>query len=387
MSMEIQRTIPIVTNEIPGLVDIVNEFTKFKREISAIAFNNGSPLRAIDLHHQTYHIISSTLPSQMKCSAIRSVASAYASAKSNGRPATHPFLFKKSSALFLWNKDFSFTGKGLLSIATTTGRVKVPFRIPSFAKTDFDSAVSYDSITVTGNGRISLCLTLNVPDPVGHIPVGIDLGATNALVASTDDKTIFISGCKQKVINQKTRKVRQRLQRKLAVRKAEKKDTHSVRRFLKRLGRKQYNRTKTFCAETAAKLCDQVPANAVLVFEDLRIKQPRKRKRRAGTNRKLSQWPYGTMIEACTRKAQRKGMAIAFIDPAYTSQQCRKCGQLGNRRGHNFTCSCGHSEHADINASHNIRLKFTVLRSSGLSVNQPRSPDSVRGQAQGFILG
>jgi hypothetical protein len=47
---------------------------------------------------------------------------------------------------------------------------------------------------------------------------------------------------------------------------------------------------------------------------------------------------------------------------------------IGNRNRHEFSCSCGFSQHADINAADNIRLSYAVLRNGGLHINQPRSP-------------
>ena len=373
--MKIKRTIPILIEDLPALRDLVAEYNRYQREISPIAFNGGDVLSAVDLHHRVYHHVPTTLTSQMRCSAIRSVIAAYTSAKSNGRPAKRPFVFKRVSALFQFNKDWSFVSKGaLFSISTTEGRKKVPYHIPEYAREDFNNAISYDSVTATSDGKVRLCITLEAPEPSGDIPVGIDLGATNALVASTDTDTLFISGKRNKVRNQRTRKVRQRLQKRLADRKAQKKDTRSVRRTLKRLGRKNSNRSRTFCKETAAKLCKWIPENSVLVFEDLRIKQVRKgRRNRSGTNRKLSQWFFNMMIEACSSRAEREGVAVAFVNPAYTSQRCSKCGQLGSRQGHRFSCTCGHSAHADVNASHNVRLTFTVLRSSGLQSTSPEA--------------
>lgn len=363
--MQIKRTIPITIKSDSDLLQLVAECSRFRRAISETAYNGGTPLSAFDLHKAVYYAVPANLPSQMKCSAIRSVATAYSVARKNRRPADHAFVFRREIALFLFNKDFSFV-KGKLSIITAAGRKRVDFDIPAYAKADFTKAVSYNSLTVTGTGRIALCLTLEVPEPAGNSPVGIDLGATNALVASTATDTLFVSGLANTIRNRRTRKTRQRLQSKLAGQKAQKHSTRSVRRVLKRLGRKQSNRNRTFCRETAARLCKWAPKDAVLVFEDLRIKQVRKgRKQRKGTRRRLSQWFYDTVTQACISKAERLGMAVGFIDPAYTSQRCCRCGKLGERRGHRFSCECGHKAHADVNASHNIRLSFTVLRSSG----------------------
>jgi transposase len=54
-----------------------------------------------------------------------------------------------------------------------------------------------------------------------------------------------------------------------------------------------------------------------------------------------------------------------------------RCGLLGVRKGHQFFCPrCNQVEHADVNASQNLRLKFTVLRSSGLPSISPEARSS-----------
>jgi IS605 OrfB family transposase len=149
---------------------------------------------------------------------------------------------------------------------------------------------------------------------------------------------------------------------------------------LKRLSRKTKNRNRTFCQETAAKLCKWVPADSVLVFEDLHFKPKTKKEHiRKGTRRKLNSWFFNLMTTAVKNRAERQGLSLAYMNPAYTSQLHFRCGLLGVRKGHQLFCPhCNQVEHADVNASQNLRLKFTVLRSSGLESTSPeaRSPDS-----------
>ena len=57
-------------------------------------------------------------------------------------------------------------------------------------------------------------------------------------------------------------------------------------------------------------------------------------------------------------KAEREGIEVRFINPAYTSQTCSKCGHVhrDNRQTQSqFKCvECGFELNADHNASINI---------------------------------
>ena len=386
ISMNIQRTIPIILDKNNLVDETVIEFNRYQQEISPTCFNDGKPLRALELHHKVYYPIQTTLTSQMRCNAIRATAAAYASAKANHRLVTRPFIFRKPTALFLFAKDFSFRRDGSLSISTLQGRQKIGWKIPEHFKKDFDSAKSIDSLRIARN-KAFFCVTLEVPDPKSIIPVGIDLGVNNALVASTEKKTLFVSGKDLSIKNTKTRKVKARLQTKLAERKAQHQDTRSVVRVLKRLSRKTKNRNRTFCGETASKLCRWAPKDAVLVFEDLNFKPKSKTEHiRKGTRRKLNGWFFNLMTMAVRNRAERDGLDLAFVNPAFTSQIHYRCGLEGIRKGHKFFCPhCNQTEHADVNASQNIRLRFTVLRSSGLFLStSPETLPNGKGKPLGF---
>jgi IS605 OrfB family transposase len=365
--MLIQRTIPITLEKSNELLETIEEFNRYQKEISEDCFSKGNPKNALSLHKSVYHVVESSLTSQLKCTAIRLVAGAYASAKSNKRPATGAFVFRRKRALFLIGKrgrDASFSKCGKLSISTTEGRKKVGFKIPEAFQADFSNASSIDSLSIRLDGKGSLCITLEVKEPKAIIPVGIDLGIRNALVASTKKNTLVISGRELSEKRKRIRKTRSRIQSKKSSKKELGKDTRSVRRVLKSLSRKQRNKTKTFCRETASKLCKWAPENAVFVFEDLKIKRSSKKEHiRKGTRRKLNSFCYNLMIQSVINRAERDGLAIAFVDPSYTSQICNQCGLIGDRIGSKFRCSsCSHNDCADRNASLNILSRFAVLR-------------------------
>jgi IS605 OrfB family transposase len=372
--MNIQRTITICLADDPDLRATLAGFQGIQQRISAACYNDGTPLSALALHRAVYADVKGTISSQLTCSAIRLVAGAYAGASANKQPAQRPFQFKRPTALFLVGergRDARFCDDGTLSIWTVAGRKRIAYRVPDAFTQTLAEAVEIDSMTVIErDGRLlgRVVVTLRVPDPKGIHPVGIDLNETNALVAvDPDGNTLFVSGREFKVRNIRTRKTRRRLQEQLATHTAHKQDTRSVRRLLKRLGRKQRNRTRTFCQQTAAKLVAWTPDDSVLVFERLTLPQASKKLRvRKGTRRRLSQWQRRLIRASVTNAAERRGLLVDDVNPAYTSQDCSRCGLRGVRKRHTFTCShCGHSAHADVNAATNIRLRYTALRLSG----------------------
>lgn len=375
LGVRIQRTITVLLADDPDLRATLAASQQVQQQLSPVCYNNGKPLGTLALHHVAYRTVAGLLNSQMTCSAIRLVAAAYVAARTNGKPATRPFAFRRKRALFLVGqrgRDADFRQDGTLSIWTVAGRKRIPYTIPATVhRKTLEHALEVDSLTVIErkgrlHGRVTV--TLEAPDPKGVLPVGIDLNETNAMVAvDADGRELFLSGRSVKIANQRTYKTRKRLQRKLAARKAEQRDTRSVRRALKRLGRKQRNRNRDFARKTAKELVTWAPENAVFVFEDLEIPQPEKRKRRGkALRRRLTEWQRLRIRQAVTSKAEECGILVAEVDPAYTSQCCSRCGLLGIRKRHRFRCPhCGLELHADVNAAINVRNRYTALRRRG----------------------
>jgi IS605 OrfB family transposase len=72
----------------------------------------------------------------------------------------------------------------------------------------------------------------------------------------------------------------------------------------------------------------------------------------------LHSWAFAQLGQFIAYKAAAAGVALVYIDPAYTSQMCSACGHISKRNRPDqatFRCaSCGFAEHADVNAARNI---------------------------------
>ncbi len=76
----------------------------------------------------------------------------------------------------------------------------------------------------------------------------------------------------------------------------------------------------------------------------------------------LKNWDYFDLRTKIAYKAKEKGISVVFVNPAYTSQRCSKCGCIDERNRPKkskgqayFKCiSCGFEANADYNASQNL---------------------------------
>lgn len=75
----------------------------------------------------------------------------------------------------------------------------------------------------------------------------------------------------------------------------------------------------------------------------------------------LGGWAFYQLQTFIEYEAKLAGVAVKYVDAAYTSQTCSLCFQIGVRRKHKFSCSCGYIADADYNAALNIsRLGLQV---------------------------
>jgi putative transposase len=90
---------------------------------------------------------------------------------------------------------------------------------------------------------------------------------------------------------------------------------------------------------------------------------------KAGLNRAILASAWGVLGTRTRQKAEASGAAVIFVDPRFTSLQCRACGHTapGNRESQAvFRCvSCGHGDHADANAARNILARGLAAAAGG----------------------
>lgn len=215
-------------------------------------------------------------------------------------------------------------------------KLELPFdkKVIKINQVEIDDTYAYISATVSENKPIK---TKN------HI--GIDLNTTGhcAVMAVKETGKVYKLGKKAEHTHKKYKQIRKSLQKK-GLYKTVKKIKNREQRIVKDLNHKM----SKFIVDRAVK------ENAEIRLEDLKgIRQTTKSKK--SFKYSLNSWSYYQLGQFIQYKALLAGIPLSFIEPAYTSKCCSKCGQIGNRNDKSFKCEqCSYADNADVNAAFNI---------------------------------
>jgi transposase len=105
---------------------------------------------------------------------------------------------------------------------------------------------------------------------------------------------------------------------------------------------------------------------------------PNRRRQKAGLSKGILASAWGALAGRTQEKAEASGVAVVYVDPRFTSQQCHACGhtEKGNRDSQAvFTClRCGHHDHADTNAARNILARGLAAQAVPAHARGQRAP-------------
>jgi IS605 OrfB family transposase len=233
-----------------------------------------------------------------------------------------------------------------VSLTTVKGRIHVPLLIGGYQRNALKGKKPTCAAVVKTckDWFIHIVVDENPPEKKGGPPLGIDLGIRNIATMSTGKQ---INGAKAQAIKKRYAKIRASLQSK---------GTRGSKRVLRRLsGRERrfiswtnHNASKSIIREAV------VHGRGIIRFENLKGIRERTKCWNKHRNRMISGWSFGELQTFTEYKAERAGLLIEFVNPAWTSQTCSKCRAKGVRSGEVFTCTtCGMMD-ADANASVNI---------------------------------
>lgn len=320
----------------------------------------------VALHHLCYYKVResvSSLGSQMVCSAIKKVCSSYKVLKVKKSENVPVISFREAGSVHYDKRTYSIKGE-TLSIFTVKGRIKCNFVIGDFQRDYLEKGVVKEAELIRKGKKWFFNIVLDIPDVPfkkdGKI-LAVDVGENN--IATTSNGTIHGGG---KLRHERDKFLARR-------RKLQSNGSQSAKRCLKRISgkeRRHVKETNHIVSKSIIEEAVKIGAKAIILEDLTNI-----RKRIKGNKRmksRLHRWSWHELQQFVEYKAQDKGIAVVYVNPAYTSQTCSKCDCLGSRHKHLFKClNCGSYQHSDCNAAINLLKLGETNVSSTAPVNVP----------------
>ena len=311
------------------------------------------------IHHGTYHDIkaSTRLSAQAVVRCVSKVANSYKLDKKRMRQFRKHGSISYDARILSWGFDSS-----IVSVWTVEGRQKIPY-VTGEHHAKLLQYQQGESDLCYFKGKFYLHTTCEVPDTEEQLSediLGVDLGIKN--IATDSDGETY----EGQALNE-LRKTREKTRASLQSR-----GTRSALKALKRISGRERTTTKIVNHTIAKALVTKAKAERKAIarrpgcLEELKgIRQATNKRLRKSQRGLHNRWSFHQLRMYIAYKAEREGVQVLYVPPAYTSKTCSCCKHVGNRNGEEFNCTnCGYSGHSDYNAAENIR-------SWGRSVNRP----------------
>ena len=222
------------------------------------------------------------------------------------------------------------------------------------------------------NNKWYACLSCKIePKPLrkSKKAIGIDVGISTFATFSTKEK---INNPRFFKIDQKTLA---KAQRKLSEQAKKSPERKKAKRVVSRIHERIFNRRNNFCHQEARKIVNRF---GIICIEDLSINQMKQGNFRS-INRSIGDVAWGQFAQYLAYKAESANRQLIRVNPAFTSQDCSRCGyrqvkKLSDRV--HYCSSCGFETSRDHNASLNI-LRLGL---QSLGIQSVEAPGFSRGE-------
>lgn len=323
----------------------------------ALKVNTKDP---IQLHQLMYANIRKEclLSANLAVRAIRRVASALSQKKKRKRPLPKQF---RSASIEYDARIFSFWEEGFrVSLSTLSGRVKASLDIGEYQKKALQGKKPTSATLIQQGKEWHLNIVIEEEDPPlkEGIIMGIDLGLRYTAYTSTQ---FFSSGKQRQDFKAKRAKIRASLQSK-ATRGSYKKLRELSGYERRKIRHDNHNLSKQLVEEA------QRHNAGVIRMEQLSGIRKKTLVWNPHSNRQMSGWSFSQLQQFVVYKARNVGIAVEFVNPAYTSQVCFDCRQKGLRVKDVFKCTTCGDRHADFNAACMISIGGAVVSQPELRV-------------------
>jgi len=302
----------------------------------------------VKLHHLAYYPLRERFPqlgAQMACNAIARVARSFKAHRANGREWAL-IAFRANTAVHVDARTFRLR-EHRVSLFTLDGREHVAMRLGSFQRGYLSRGTVKEADLLVRRGVWYLHVVLELDEvnaAMGSAVLGVDLGEN--VTAATCGGTLY-GGGELRDKRDRFMTFRARLQRN---------GSQSARQLLARVSGREFRHVRHVNHEISAGIVAEAARNGsgAIILENLtnirsRIKMGKRMRTR------LHRWAWRQLQTFVEYKAMERGIAVCYVAPAYTSQTCSVCGEIGKRSRHRFSCEmCGIFAHSDRNAARNL---------------------------------
>lgn len=295
----------------------------------------------VALHRLAYAILRAQTPlgAQMCCNAIFSVCKAYRALSRLGRltkDAPVPALRFGRASVHFDKRTYTLRGD-TASLYTLTGRVSARLLRGQHQRRIMISGSAKEADLVCRKGVWYFNLVVETDDVTPRVsgPVlGLDVGEITLAAASTGK--VCGGGA-----------LRHRRDQYLAARRRlQSNGSQSAKQKLRQVSGKEQRRVRHInhvSSKAIVREALRIGASRIMLEDLTHIRERIKAGKRVRTL--LHRWAFRQLQTFVEYKARAVGIAVEYVDPAYSSQTCSACGALGRRIRNRFECPCGLRAH------------------------------------------
>lgn len=253
-----------------------------------------------------------------------------------GKGRYHSFTYPQN------NNSFKFVEDNRIKLSKI-GNVKIR------KHRDIEGTPKTCTVSKTQTGKWFVCIScVDVPVtalPKNKIEVGVDMGLKSFAVLSDENKLDNPRFFKQE------EKALAKAQRKLSKQEKGSKERIKARKVVSKVHERIKNKRSDFLHKEANNLINKY---GIICVEDLSINDMMVSGKKKKLSKSIADASWGIFLSLLSYKAENAGRALVKVNPAYTTQDCSKCGtrkalRLDERV---YSCDvCGLNMDRDLNAS------------------------------------
>jgi len=202
-------------------------------------------------------------------------------------------------------------------------------------------------LVVKGNHMVAQ-IVYEFPEPEftddGSV-MGVDLGIKCPAVSYCSDGSVrfYGNGRRNKYMRRHYAYLRKKLQ----------KSKHPE--AVKRINDKEQRIMKDLDHKLSRDIIETAMAHGVKVIKLEQLSNIRSTTRQSRkNNHSLHTWSFYRLAMYIEYKAKLAGIKVLYVNPAFTSQKCPKCGSVHHADDRDYRCTCGYHTHRDLLGARNI---------------------------------